>query len=79
MKKLFSIILTVFLCSSLFVNVSAQVIKTKVAQPYYKKAITALSALTLNGTTAICESSLTGKPDVVKVTAEQYLQKQGFL
>lgn len=48
-------------------------------QPYYEMANTANSKLTVIGTTAVCESTLRGDTNVVKITAEQYLQKQGFL
>lgn len=37
------------------------------------------SKLSISGTTATCESILRGDTDVVKIVAEQYLQKQGFL
>ncbi len=33
----------------------------------------------ISGTTANCQSSTRGYSDVVAITAEQYLQKQGFL
>lgn len=79
MKKVFSVLAVLLLCFSVPIKASASVVPVAVVQPYYEKAINANSELFINGTTAECKSSVQGYPDVVKITAEQYLQKQGFL
>lgn len=79
MKKVFSVLAILLLCFSLPVRANASTIPIVAVQPYYEKAINANSALFINGTTADCKSSVKGYSDVVKITAEQYLQKQGFL
>lgn len=67
------------LCFSLPVRASASTVSFAVTQPFYEKAKDARSGLSISGTTADCESYIMGNPDVVKITATQYLQKQGFL
>lgn len=57
---------------------SAKTTSSYVVQPYYEKAQEAKSILNINGTDAICESSLAGDPDVIKIVAVQTLEKQGF-
>lgn len=79
MKKVFSMLAILLLCFSLPVKASANTVSFAVAQPYYEKANDARSVLSISGTTAACESYIMGNPDVVEITATQYLQKQGFL
>ncbi len=79
MKKVFSVLAILLLCFSMPVRVSASTVTLGVVQPYYEKADTTISELIINGKTAKCESSVKGHSDVVEITAEQYLQKQGFL
>lgn len=79
MRKVISILMCLLMCFSLSVTASAQTIPTGIVQPYYEKASKATSTLSISGTTAICESYIKGNSDVVKIVAEQYLQKQGFL
>ena len=67
------------MCFSFPVTASAQTIPTSIVQPYYEKAVDAWANLSISGTTAACKSYIMGNSDVVKITAEQYLQKQGFL
>ena len=47
-------------------------------EPYYAVNATADTDLTIQGNTATCYSSIQAE-DTVKITAEQTLQKQGFL
>ena len=79
MKKVFSVLTILLLCLSLPVRANASTIPIVAVQPYYEKAINANSGLFINGTTADCKSSVNGYSDVVKITAVQTLQKQGFL
>lgn len=79
MKKVISVLMCLLLCFSFSVTASAKTVPTNAVQPYYENAREAKSELIINGTTATCESTLKGDPDVVKIVAEQYLQKQGFL
>lgn len=79
MKKVFSLVLTLLLCFSFSVPASASMISTAVAQPYYEKANEVESKLTINGTTATCKSMIYGCSNVVSITVDQYLEKQGFL
>ncbi len=67
------------LCFSFPVTSSAEVVSHNVFQPYYEKASEAKSELIINGTTATCESTLRGDPNVTKIVAVQTLEKQGFL
>ena len=79
MKKVFSVLAVLLLCFLLPVKASANTAPTAVIQPYYEIASEARSILSINGTTANCESSVKGNLDVTKITAVQTLEKQGFL
>lgn len=79
MRKVISMLMCLLLCFSFSVTASAKIIPTNVVQPYYEKASEAKSELIINGTTAICESTLKGKSNVTKIVAAQTLEKQGFL
>jgi len=79
MRKFISILMILMMCLSFSVTASAQTVQTNIAQPYYEKASEAVSELSIGGTTAFCESYAKGDLDVVKIVAEQSLQKQGFL
>lgn len=79
MKKVFSLMLTLLMCFSLSVTASAKALPNTAVQPYYETARTAISALSISGTTATCTSKLDGYSNVTKIVAEQYLQKQGIL
>lgn len=79
MKKAFSMLAILLLCFLLPVKANASTVSFAVAQPYYEKASSARSELFISGTTVTCESSVRGDSNVVKITATQYLQKQGFL
>lgn len=79
MKKLFSVLTVILLCFSMTMTASASTVSFGVAQPYYEQAIRTDVRLYIDGTVAKCESLTNGYPDVVEITADQYLQKQGFL
>lgn len=79
MKKVFSVLTVLLLCFSLPVTASASTVSSGVAQPYCEKATRTDARLYIDGTTAKCESLTNGYSDVVEITANQYLQKQGFL
>ncbi len=79
MKKVFSVLAVLLLCFSMPVTASASTVPFGIVQPYYEKAVEAVSELSINGTTATCKSSVRGHSDVVEITAVQYLEKQGFL
>lgn len=79
MKKVFSVLAVLLLCLSFPVKASASIVPTVAVQPYYEKTVDANSQLFINGTSASCQSSARGYSNVVKVSAEQILQKQGFL
>ncbi len=79
MKKVFSVLAVLLLCFSVPVTASASTVTFGLVQPYFEKADIAISELIINGTTATCESLVEGHSDVVKITAVQYLEKQGFL
>lgn len=79
MKKVFSVLVILLFCFSLPVKASASTIPTVAVQPYYEITNDAKSTLLINGTTASCNSSVQGYSGVVKITAMQTLQKQGFL
>lgn len=79
MKKVFSILAILLLCFSLPVEASASTVTLAVVQPYYENANDARLEFSISGTTATFKSRVKGNSDVVKITAEQYLQKQGFL
>lgn len=79
MRRVISFLMSFLMCFSVSAAASAQTVSLSIAEPYYEKALYAVSALYVNGTTADCESYVRGNSDVVKIVAEQYLQKQGFL
>ncbi len=79
MKKVFSVLAVLLLCFSVPVTASASTAPFGIVQPYYEMAAETVSELSINGTTATCKSSVNGYPDVVEITAVQYLEKQGFL
>lgn len=79
MRKVISILMSLLMCFSLSVTASEQTVSTSIVQPYYEKAVDAWSNLSISGTTATYKSDVMGDSDVVKIVAEQYLQKQGFL
>ncbi len=79
MKKVVSVLAILLLCFLMPVRTSASTVSFGIVQPYYEKAVEAVSELSINGTTATCRSSVDGYPDVVEITAVQYLEKQGFL
>lgn len=79
MKKFISLLMSILMCFSLSTAVSAQVIPANFVQPYYEMAANASSDLSISGTTATCVSRVNGLSGVVKITVNQYLQKQGFL
>lgn len=79
MRKVISMLMCLLLCFSFPMTANAKMVPTNAAQPYYEMASKAESKLSINGTTATCESILRGDTDVVKIVAEQYLQRQGFL
>lgn len=79
MRKFILTLMSLLMCFSLPVTASAQTVQTSIVQPYYEIAVDATSLLYGSGTTATCNSTVKGNSDVVKITAEQYLQKQGFL
>lgn len=79
MKKFISLLMSLLMCFSLPTAVSAQAVSANFVQPYYEMAANATPYLSISGTTATCESRVRGLSGVVKITVEQYLQKQGFL
>lgn len=79
MRKIILILICLLMCLSLPVTASAQTFQTSIAQPYYEKAGDATSTFAISGTTATCKSTVRGNSDVVKIVAEQTLQKQDFL
>lgn len=79
MKKVISVLTCLLLCFTFSVTVSAKTISTNTAQPYYEMAFIAESKLSISGTTATCESTLRGDPNVTKIVAVQTIEKQGFL
>lgn len=86
MCKVVSLLISLLMCFALSMTASAQTIPASVqtnrassVQPFYEEAKSAKSELYINGATAMCKSNVTGNSDVVKITATQYLQKQGFL
>lgn len=78
MKKVISLVLTLLLCFSFSVTISAKNVFDHTAQPYYEKAREAASLLSISSTTVSCKSTLKGYPDVTEITAVQTLEKQGF-
>ncbi len=79
MRKVISLLMSLMMCFSLPATASAQTVSLGIVQPYYEKAYNAWTELSINGTTADLASNVRGYSDVVKITAEQSLQKQGFL
>lgn len=79
MRKVISLLMSLMMCFSLPVTASAQTVSIGIVQPYYEKAYNAWTELSINGTTADLASNVRGYSDVVEITAEQTLQKQGFL
>ena len=77
MKKLFSVFVALLMCFSLSVTASAA--SVDIIQPFYEKAKDTNSELSINGTTSTCKSTVRGNEDVIEITVEQYLQKQGLL
>lgn len=78
-RKAVSFLISLLMFFSFSVPANAQTVSVGVAQPYYEEATDVKSLLYINGTTATCKSKIVGEADVVKITATQYLQKQGFL
>ena len=79
MKKVFTTLVILLLCFSFPIKANASTIQFVSVQPYYEIANDAKSKLLINGTTVSCNSSVQGYSGVVEITAEQTLQKQGFL
>lgn len=77
MKRLISVLAALLMCFTLSITASAASIE--IVQPFYEKAKDCNSSLYINGTTATCKSVVRGKDDVIEITADQYLQKQGLL
>ena len=71
--------MSLMMCFSLSVTANARIAPPSLVQPYYEKAVETISELSINGTTAVCTSYIKGNSEVVKISAEQYFQKQGFL
>ena len=59
-------LMCLLLCFSFSVTASAKTIPTNTAQPYYEMASKAESKLSISGTTATCENTLRGDPNVDK-------------
>lgn len=78
-KKVISILTILLLCFSTPIKLNAYADSFSAVQPFWEQAADAKSMLYINGTTATCESSARGDSDVVKITAVQTLQRQGFL
>ncbi len=79
MKKVFSVLAVIFMCLSVPMNTSASSVPYDVVQPCYEKAHNVESILTITGNTAKCESSADCVDNVVRVIADQTLEKQVFL
>lgn len=79
MRRVISLLMSLLMCFSVSAAASAQTVSLGIAEPYYEIASNARSDLYLSGTTADCESYVIGNSGVVKIVAEQYLQRQGFL
>ena len=79
MRRVISLLMSLLMCFSQSVTASAKTVPTSIVQPYYEKANDAKSKLYTNDTTADCESYVRGDSDMVKITATQYLRRQGFL
>lgn len=70
-------ILCTSLTTSAYAETTSSIVESEVA-PAYEIADRALSDLSISGNTAYCTSNARGN-DIVCITAEQTLQKQGFL
>lgn len=79
MKKIISLLMSLLMCFSLSTTANAQTVLTNIVQPYYEQAANVKSDLSVTGTTATCISRVNGLSGVIKITINQYLQKQGFL
>lgn len=79
MKKIISLLISILMCFSLSTTANAQTVLTNIVQPYYEQAANVKSDLNVSGTTATCISRVNGLSGVIKITINQYLQKQGFL
>lgn len=79
MRRIVLLLTSLLMCFSLSLTASAQNVPTSIVQPYYENTCDASAELYINGTTAICESTLRGFSNVTKIVAVQTLQKQGFL
>ena len=79
MRRVISLLMSLLMCFSQSVTASAKTVPTSIVQPYYEKVNDAKSKLYTNDTTADCESYVRGDSDIVKITATQYLRRQGFL
>ena len=81
-KKIFAVLISgIVICTSLTAPAYAETTSSYVdsgISPAYEIAYETLSILSISGRTAYCTSSASGN-DVVSITVEQTLQKQGFL
>lgn len=78
-KKIISVLLAAVLCLTPVTQVAAATVEPcSIVSPLYEIAGDAESTLYVSGSTATCSSSIDFS-SAVKITAEQYLQKQGFL
>ena len=78
-QKLLGAALAALLCITPVTQATAAAAEPySIVSPLYEIADSAWSYLNLNGSSASCSSNVR-KSSAVKITAEQYLQKQGFL
>lgn len=81
-KKIFAVLISgLVLCTSLTVPAYAETTSLYVdggILPAYEIANRAQSSLSISGNTAYCRSEASGE-EIVSITVEQTLQKQGFL
>lgn len=79
LQKLIGAALAAVLCITPVTQATAAAAEPySIVSPLYEIAHDAWSNLGINGTRASCTSDAEGR-SAVKITAEQYLQKQGFL
>lgn len=79
LQKLIGAALTALLCITPVTQATAAAAEPySIVSPLYEIAQSAYSGLFVNELTATCKSN-TSSNSAVKITAEQYLQKQGFL
>lgn len=78
LKKIISLALAAVLCFTPVTQAAAAAEPYSIVSPLYEIADDARSNLNISGSTASCTSIITYS-SAVKITAEQYLQKQGFL